>query len=353
MIPYLILLFTVVPIAYVGRRYSSKGMQLLSLATIVLLLTLFAGLRNYTVGTDTGTYVRHFISVSSFSDIWRTTEIGSNTLMVLAKAISSNYASFLTIIALVIVSCYVSTIVRLTKRYETAVFLFITLGFYTFFLNGAKQGIAAAICFLAIPWLLDRKPIQYFLLTGLAVSFHHTAIIALPLYFIAGPRVGLRQISLVVVGAILTSLFLLTFVSLAAVLIKEQYAYYAIQGDGGGRVTSVFLVCQGILFYFLRPDIYKYDSRYNRLLNIYIVGLIPVIASAASNLDPSTILRLHLYFSSMAILIWPMIFSSWKDSPKRMLISLAFVSFCLVYYVLTTTSFSHLVPYVMNKSIFS
>lgn len=351
MTPYLILLFSVVAIAYSGRRYGSKEVQLLSLGIIVLLLVLFAGLRNYSVGTDTGTYLRHFMRVNLFDDIWRTTEIGSNALMLLAKSISSNYASLLTLISLVVVSCYVSTIVRLTKRYETALFLFIALGYYTFFFNGARQGIAAALCFLAIPWLLERKPKQYFLLIGLAFTFHHTALIAAPLYFLALPRVGWRQIASVLGGSVLMTLFLATFVSLATAFISDKYATYADAAEGGGYVMVAFLTAQGAILYFFRGKAKDPYGYYPRLLNIYLIGLIPLIAAIVSNVNPSGIIRLHMYFSGTAILLWPMIFIGISKVKERSFIAFIFLLFTLLFFYMTTSTFSKLVPYSINSRL--
>lgn len=349
MTPYLTLLLTVVIIAYAGRRYGSKILQVISLGIIVLLLTLFAGIRHRFVGTDTGNYLRMFAGINSWSDIWETNEFGFNALMLLAKQISSNYAALLTLVALVTVSCYIITIVRLTKRYETALFLFITLGAYTFFFNGARQGVAAAICFFAIPWLLKHKPVQYFLLVGLAFTFHQTALIAAPLYFLASSRVGWRQIVGVACGSVLMTLFLATFVGLASSLVDDKYAAYAEATEGGGHVMVAFLVVQGAFLYVLRKKVKDPHGYYPRLLNIYLIGLIPLFAAVISNVNPSGIIRLHMYFSSTAILLWSMIFYGISASKERDIISFIFLLFILLYFFMTTSTFSQLTPYILNK----
>ena len=109
------------------------------------------GLRDYQVGTDTGNYVRQFRLSESFSSVTeRKTEIAYNLLSWGARWLSDSYSALLLLIAAIVVTCYVSTIVRLTRRYETALYLFVVFGIYTFFFNGARQGIAAAICFAAL-----------------------------------------------------------------------------------------------------------------------------------------------------------------------------------------------------------
>ena len=353
MIPYLLLLLVVVYLAYVGRRNGSKGVRLLSQAIVVLILVLFAGLRHRWVGTDTGNYIAIFAGVNTVNDLWRSTEIGFNSLMLLAKTMSAGYTVLLTLIALVTVSCYVATLARLNQRYETSLFVFMTLGAYTFFFNGARQGIAAAICFFAIPWLLKRKPWPYFLLIAVAYTFHNTALIAVPIYFLAIPRVGWRQVAIVAGSTVLTILFLTVFVQVAADLLNDRYASYAEASEGGGMVMATFLVGQGALLFLLRKQIKNSNGTYARLLNIYLIGLIPVIASVVSNVNPSGLLRLHPYFAYTAILLWPMFLQSIRNIKQRRLLSVVFALVMLAFYYLTTKAFSNLAPYTINMDIFS
>ncbi|ATC85300.1 EpsG family protein [Pseudoalteromonas arctica] len=352
MAPYFIVLFFVVVIAYFGNKYGSRGVEYICVGLILSVLTLFGGLRNYTVGTDTGTYLKHLGRMGSFDDVWKSTEIGYNFLMFLSKSLSDNFASLLLLIAAIVVLCYVLTIVRMTQRYETAIFLFITLGTYTFFFNGARQGIAAGICFLAIPWLLERKPKVYFTLIVLAFTFHHTALIAAPIYFLARPYIGRTQILTVIGGTVIMTLFLATFVRFATVYLGDQYSTYAVVTSGGGHLTVAFLVTQGCLLYMARSIAISPNGYYSRLLNIYLLGLIPVVAGVVSNVNPSGIIRLHLYFSTTAILLWPMVFLGLSKFKIRSLISYVFFIVCLLYFFMNTSTFSNLTPYQLNSTLF-
>src|SRR5690606_29647801 len=251
MSPYLILLPLVTVLSYLGRRYGSYGIRNASVFLVGLLLILFAGLRHFSVGADTEVYVWHFFSVNSIEDAWRTTEVGYYTLNYLAANIYRDYSVLFILTALIVVSCYMAVLVRLVKRYETAIFLFVALGFYTFFFNGARQGLAASLCFLAMPALLERKPRQYFLIISVAFLFHHAALVALPLYYLAKPYVRWRQILLICCGVFIFSTFLSVFVKLAAQFVDDGYASYAEEASGGGRVMTAFLVIQGAILFFI------------------------------------------------------------------------------------------------------
>lgn len=353
MIPYLILLTFVTITAYFGRHYGSIGLQRFTLVFSALMLILFAGLRNHSIGTDTGNYIGWLKVVTSLDSVWSfPIEKGFVFLVLIASQLSDNYAVLLGIIALICVTCYLLTIARLISRYETALFLFITLGSYTFFFNGARQGIAVAICFLALRFLLERKAIPYILLVLFATLFHKTAIIVLPLYYLASNQVGWKQIIAVILSSIMIAISISIFAQFAASFIDEKYATYGQESDGGGLVNTLFLLAQATVFLLFQRQVGTTNLYYPRLLNIYLIGLIPAIASVIGSVNPSGILRLTTYFSHTAILLWPMIFSSFQTRGNRAIASTGFLLFTLAFFILTTITFSNLTPYRLNTELF-
>lgn len=349
---YLLLLLCVVAVAYLGRRSGNKMLRRLSIGTVVLALVAFAGLRDARVGTDTGNYVQMFRFSESFASVTeRKTEIGYNALAWLARNFSDSYSALLLMIAAVVVGCYVPTIIRLTRRYETGLYLYITLGAYTFFFNGARQGIAAAICFAALPFLLQRRLLPYLLLIVVAVLFHKTAWIALILYPFASPRVSWRRLLLLGAGTGVLVVFLQVFVGFAAMFLDDKFAAYAVEGAGGGQVWVAFLLGQGVLLYLFKDKVHDPDRYYVRLLNIYLLGLMPALASTLSGVNPSGVLRLHLYFSSVALLMWPMVFLQFRSVSLRALVAYGFLAVTMLFFLLTTGTFSGLTPYRLNPEI--
>ncbi|MEN1972614.1 EpsG family protein [Luteimonas sp. MJ204] len=351
MISYLLLLGFVPVIAYLGRRSGNRLIQRTSLILAGAALVVFAGVRHRNVGTDTGNYITHFYAGASFDYVMERQDTGYYLLSWFARWLSDSYSALLTLIALVVVACYITTITRLVRRYETALYLFITLGVYTFFFNGARQGIAAAICFLAIPYLLERRMWPYVVLVAVAATFHQTALIALPLYWVAQPRVTWRNLIAVAGVTTLLVAFLGVFVGLAAELFNDKYASYAEVGEGGGEVWVTYLVGQGALLYCFKRLVPDENGWYGRLLNIYLIGLVPALASTLSGVNPSGVLRLHLYFSPTAILLWPMVFRQFGLTPLRGIVSVGFFAVTLVFFVLTTSTFSGLTPYRVNPEL--
>ena len=353
MFPYLTVLLIVVLIVYAARRSRRRGTAALGIGVASVLLILFAGFRDSRVGTDTGIYVYQFTQVDSLqSALSGDMEVGFLLLNWTAKLVSDSYASLLLLIAAIIVPLYVSTIVRLAKRYETGIYLFVALGVYSFFFNGARQAISAAICFWAIRFILDRRLIPYATAVGLAMLFHKTALVALPLYFLAVPRLRIAGLVGLFAGSLVLAAFLGIFVELTAELLGDRFASYAEEGEGGGRVMGMFLLIQGALLAWLRRFIRDEREIYTRLLNIYLVGLVPVAVSILSSVNPSGLLRLHIYFTAVAVLLWPMVFRHVQGIQQRGMLGFAFVLFTIAFFVTTTSSFSALVPYQLNAELF-
>lgn len=352
MIPYLLLLVFVTTTSYLGRRLRNRAPRRASLGVVGAALVLFAGLRDSSVGTDTGTYIRHFHASDSFDIVFERQDAGYYLISWFARAVTDSYVLLLVLTALVVVSCYMVVFVRVVKRYETAIFLFVALGVYTFFFNGARQGIAAGICFLAIPFLLERRMWPYIALVIAATAFHRTALITLPLYWVATAQVNWRRLAVLAGATVLVVAFLGVFVDVAAALLSDKFETYAEAGDGGGEVWVAFLVGQGVLLYYFRRVVPDPDGWYGRLLNIYLIGLVPALTSTLSGVNPSGVLRLHLYFSSTAILMWPIVFRQFGMTPLRGILTLGFLAVTLSFFVLTTTAFSNLTPYRVNSELF-
>ncbi|MDN7131513.1 EpsG family protein [Halomonas sp. MC140] len=353
MILYLLLLVFITVNSYLWRLVGGRGARRLSLFFTGGALVLFAGLRDRRVGTDTGTYIRHFYESNTFDIVLERQDTGYYLLSWFARTLSDSYSVLLLLIAVIVVGCYMTTITRVVKRYETALYLFVALGAYTFFFNGARQGIAASICFLAIPFLLERRMWPYIALVVVAAMFHRTALIALPLFWIASPQVRWQRLLILGVATVVIVAFLGIFVGYATALLSDKFATYAEVGEGGGEFTVAFLVGQGVLLYFFKHLVPDPDGWYGRLLNIYLVGLVPALASTLSGVNPSGVLRLHLYFSSMAILLWPMVFHQFGTTATRMLLAMGLLSITLIFFIMTTSSFSNLSPYYFNTSIFT
>ncbi|MEZ7500929.1 EpsG family protein [Psychrobacter sp. Arc29] len=309
-----------------------------------LTLSLFPGMRSYRVGTDSGNYTREFrtqLDIYNF-EFSESVEIGYQWLEYFLLRITHNYFWLFFITGAIVVFCYLNVIKRYSANYLFSVYLFVTLNFYTFFFNGLRQGIAMAIFALAIPYMLERKLIPYMLVIVLASLFHITAIFMIPFYFLVHLRIKLSyKLIATFVGSFLISGLLIKYLAST----NERYETYSeVSESAGGLLTLGFFVILLIFVYFIMHYYKIKHEQFLKLLTFYAVGVVFLIPVAMLGANPSGPQRLLNYFTWTLILILPVVFKKINNVYITGISALLF----LVYFILATTKFSNLTPYIMN-----
>ncbi|MEN8626678.1 EpsG family protein [Psychrobacter proteolyticus] len=340
MLPYLLVLSLVVFWIVLEK----KSLNRTSFWLPLIVLTLFAGGRSYRVGTDTWNYTRNFnnqLSIKNFrfsEDI----EFGYQTLEYIILSLTKNYFWLLIITSLVIVYCYLKIIKRYSVNYWFSVFLFITLGTYTFFFNGLRQGLAMAIFILSIPYLLEKRFIPYLLICAIASLFHITALFVVPFYFIVNLKIKpIYKIIMTFFGSLLLSRLLVSYIAST----NDRYeGYTKVSEEAGGYLTLGFYVIIMIGTIFI-GYIYKIkDINFQKLIVFYTSGVFFIIPLAMLGTNPSGPQRLLNYFTWTLVLILPIVFKKINNIYISSISVFAFI----IYFILTTSKFSNLSPYIIN-----
>lgn len=156
----------------------------------VFVYVVFFGFRGF-VGDDWTIYYPVFtedIHVGNFQEFVYSLEespfeIGFTVLLIISKLIFDDY-SFLVFLTTCI-NCFL--LYRfLRQRVENiplGIMLFICMGGFGMQINLLRNTISILLFVNAIEYLVERKPLPYFLLCTLALTFHLSAIIYFPLYF--------------------------------------------------------------------------------------------------------------------------------------------------------------------------
>ena len=205
-------------IAGAGKRVST---QKIALQISCLILTVFMALRKYTVGVDTKYYCYVFEQLRD-TPIWKVFSTvtygspGSNWVFdfepgyrLYNKILSfiSSSAQIVTIVnsCLIIGLLYV-LIRRNSKDYYLSIWLYLTLGIFQTDMNVARNAISIFICYLAIDKIKEKKIWQYMVIILIASSFHKTALVFIPLYFVlkrpffSGKKMGIAIGASIVIG---------------------------------------------------------------------------------------------------------------------------------------------------------
>jgi hypothetical protein len=351
---YFTLLFIVVLAAFLARKSKSKILSRCLLGIAFASMVLVAGLRDRTMGEDTKSYVLFFNNIKTFTDVVvvgrEMQEYGYWIMNWLLHFVSDDYMILLFAIAMIVVGCYQKAIVEYSASIEISFFVFITMGFYLFFFNGARQGIACAIYSLAIGQILKRNFIKYVGYVLLAFLFHKTAIVTLPFFFLFN-RVNTFKNNLLIflIGCVIV-LFMDNIVAFASSF-EPRYAGYGARGEGGGYYMVGFSLLSAIFFFIFKNSVRIDRARYDCFLNIYLFSVMIGLTSSILGTDPSGFLRYAAYFNLVAIFMWPIVFKNLTDRLSRFVVVYLFVIFSLVFLTMMTKRFGDNIPYRLNPSL--
>lgn len=340
MIPYLLVLSFVI----FWINLEQKAINRKSFWLPLLILSLFAGIRSYHVGSDSINYASNFIyhlDIYNF-EFRPNVELGYQLLSYFILYLTYNYFWLFFITALIVVYCYLSIIKKYSINYSLSVFFFITLGTYTFFFNGLRQGLAMAIFVLATPYLLERKFIPYLFICVLASMFHNTALFLIPFYFLIGLKIRLiYKILISFIISMLASSILITYLAST----NEKYVTYADASEKAGGLVVLSFYTALVFIIYLVIYLYKIKEEYfSKLFAFYSVGVVFMIPVAMLGSNPSGPQRLLPYFTWPLILLLPIML---KEINNRFIYLISII-LGLAYFFLTTSRFSDLVPYTIN-----
>lgn len=340
MLPYLLVLSFVIFWIVLEK----KSLNHTSFWLPLIVLSLFAGIRSVGVGTDTGTYTTKFVSqldVQYF--VFREdVELGYQLFEYALLSLTDNYFWLFFTSGLIVVYCYLKIIKRYSVNYWFSVFLFVTSGVYTFFFNGLRQGLAMAIFTLAIPYLLEKRLLLYILICAVSSLFHVTALVMIPFYFIVNLKINyLYKILAVFFGSLLLSKFLISYVAST----NDRYeGYTQVSEQAGGYLTLGFyiVIMIGIIFV---SYLYKIkDLEFQKIMTFYASGVVFIIPLAMLGSNPSGPQRLLSYFTWSLVLLLPVVLKKINSIYIYTITAIIF----LFYFILATSRFSDLTPYIIN-----
>ena len=162
------------------RRRRHSVFLILYFSLLLLTLALPIGLRR--IYNDTGAYIYTFIyspylkGLIEYGDLHLLHNPAFSLYTALMRTLTDNYHVYFMIPALFVQGSFIAFLYRYCKHFTLGVGLYICLGTYVFSFAAMKQTIAMAFLLLAIPFLLKKKYIRYFLLVFIAFLFHTYAI---------------------------------------------------------------------------------------------------------------------------------------------------------------------------------
>ena len=161
-----------------------------------VVLTFIAGFRNPDHWADTGVYVDSFVEYTKSIFEWSQTdqpngysEYGFYFLGVIFKTFSSNATAYLTFIAALSFIFLYKDFRRYCYYPLFGVCAYISRFYLARNFIQIRAGLSYAIVLWAVQYITKRDWKRYFLWVFIAYQFHHSALLAVPLYFLCMVKV--------------------------------------------------------------------------------------------------------------------------------------------------------------------
>ena len=115
---------------------------------------------------------------------------------------------------------------------------------YSVSMNGIRQSLAAAIIFAATKYILNGNFKKFLWLVLLASTFHQTALIFIPIYFIVRRKAWTKATFILLSLGVLIAIGFNEFSELLFSAIEDtQYGHYSEFYEGGANIKSCSYYC--------------------------------------------------------------------------------------------------------------
>ncbi|WP_180136497.1 EpsG family protein [Acinetobacter sp. YH12066] len=341
MIPYILVVFFVLFFVLYEQKILGRKAVLVPLFLLVAL----ASIRSNRVGTDSGTYTAAYTEeyypyeFGFDSNI----EYGYQLLDSIIIRFSYDYFWLFLVTSIIVVMSHLITIKKISVNYFWSIFIYMTFGYYTFFFNGLRQGLAMAICLLGLPYLIQEKFLPYLIVITFASTFHISALIMLAFYFLVHIKLKLEfKVVFCAIISVLSSQILIQYFAKN----NARYEHYTQQAEQpGGYITLAFYFIVAFFIYIYGLKVRKDDMAFNKLEQIFLCGLALVFPIALLGTDPSGPQRIMYYFVDTVIFLIPYVLKRFNS----FYFNLFFFVISIIYFILITMRFSNLYPYQINS----
>ncbi len=350
MVPYFLILILAVFLVYVGQQ-TGRTVSTFAWGTTFVLMALFAGLRSLEVGTDSESFARIFLASDTFSYVLEHRHTGFVLVSWLTRQFTREYLFVFVFFAAITYACYLRAIKRDSIYPTLSLFVFIVGGNYTYPFNLVSQGAAMAVVLLGMEAIYNESFKRFFVYVMIASVFHRSAIFLLPFYFVVIQKNVTTHVLILTSGTVFALFFDRFLAVTLPVIAFEDYLHYVDwRTDAVGLVSTLFLAALALFYLVFRVRVKAYRPEYDKLLNMFLLGLVIAAATAYHGLAAGGTRRLSLYLTMSSVYLWPIVYKNLTNS-ERIIFIATFVPLYLLYYYMTTNAFGDVMPYRINPII--
>ena len=296
---------------------------------------------------DTWAYIEGFNKMpTDFEAAWATIDWDGkapifDAITVIFKCFfSQNYTWWLMTIAVISLGSVMIVLRNYSVDFFFSAFVFVSLNMYTWAMNGMRQFICVAILFLCCSFIKDKKVIRFILVALLMSTIHYTAILMIPVYFVARSKPWRLRIFLFVLVIILICIFTEPFFQQIEDTVLEGTAYEGATNqfdndDGVNPLRAVFASVFPLIAYVRRREL---EEHYEEEPMLPIAINMSLIAAALYIVGVFTsgilVGRLPIYCSVYNMLLIPYIIKYGFTKKDSTLIQLGMIVVLMIMFVI-------------------
>lgn len=237
MLYFAVFVFLLVNGFFCGRAKNKKSASRWFFFSSLLVLGIMSGCR-FQVGGRSDMYRNYMHTYTTAFMSWESIltpslEFLHGVLRKLVITIFRDPQVYFFITAFFIAGAYFLALRKYSPNFVLGVLLFYT-GSYFSANNITRQYIAIAISLFGIKYIIDNKPWNFFLCVLLALGFHASAVVVIPLYFLSKNKFTKNHIIAYTVIGILVVLFNRQVTNIIRLLMYDNYG----DGEGYGESAS-------------------------------------------------------------------------------------------------------------------
>ncbi len=365
MVIYLVVFAISCLFTYLAQEMFKKQKKISGVIFSILAILFPAGLAGFRapiVGTDVQVYGENYFNLACASNSFAqyqelcTTDFFYLVLNYIISRLTTNINIFFFILELLILTpIYISAY---QHRKEKSMVMFMAIIYLLFFnrsINELRQAVAIAFIVLSIKYAEDRKLIKYSIIVAIAILFHISALMAIPMYVIFGTKEFKHKrlfefVLILGTAMIIANLNKIIEIGISSGILSSRYSYYLGAFANTASDISVLDLIMRAFFVICGFLVYRKAYNKNKKIESFLLLMIMDFILAQSAMFALHIDRMALYYGIPAYANYiPMFPKGFKqDRFNKWTVQLISISVLLAYWCI---KFAYLgngetVPYI-------
>lgn len=341
-----LILYCIVLGFFLDKIKSNNKLRPFIILLVFLGLFIIPAIR-YEVGTDyVGTYQKTYYQILNNYEQIRI-DFGFFLLNKIIIALQGNYKWVFSITSFIIAYFSIKSIDEQSQIKKLSLIIYICGTFFFFAMNGVRQAISLSIFYYSLKYIEKKDFKKYLLLNVIGTSFHTSAIIFIPMYFLLDKNIGKKKMLISILIVAIISPLILPYIN--NMLINTKYGVYinnvGFEALGKFNLASIINAIIFICYLYFTDA----ENNKNRLyLNIHFIGVIVSIFLLYIPLAN----RLFISFKYVEFLSVANLVKNNKIIKNKRILEFIVVIFYIMYFVYSVyiNNYNSVLPY---KTIFS